>query len=91
MERSKKYELTYSSVKMKLSWKMIGHPSLVTCKIDIHGSLLNIFAHRIIEEKKGDGDKRQSKQISMFLATLRVIIYRIQTGYKRNEIFVQFQ
>jgi hypothetical protein len=37
---------------MKLSWKMIGHPSLVTCKIGIHGSLLNIFAHRIIEEAK---------------------------------------
>lgn len=44
-EQDGTYELTCSSVRMKLSWKMTGQTSLVTYKIDIHGSLLNIFAH----------------------------------------------
>jgi hypothetical protein len=56
-------KLTCSSVKIKLSWKMIGQASLVTYKIDIHGSLLNIFAHWVILDKER---RARSKQISIF-------------------------
>jgi hypothetical protein len=53
---------------MKLSWKMIGHPSLVTCKIGIHGSLLSIFAlHTELLKRRrvgvGGGEAKVDKSV----------------------------